>query len=245
MALMNKYNIKSEGELISGCIRKYNKLHKRRQHDLSQEVKRQYREIRATYRTHFFGEILCLAKSDKEQHQLDDAEDETDSNYDYNVGTSNRICLGAQNLKTNIERSFNDYKTLEGGEQKEEEIVVLQEEEENDDDDDDDDLEWVEKVATSTDFISGRTCPSEDLNSSIRIYAWKLAATYYMASYSPKFRQNEVKHSRGSQLFVLFSFPWIVADVIYSGLRYHQDQVESKSQNQPFLMKISNVKEDC
>ena len=43
VALMNQYKIKSEAEVATGCILKYHKLHKRRRHDVSEEVRRQFR----------------------------------------------------------------------------------------------------------------------------------------------------------------------------------------------------------
>merc|ERR1711865_459443 len=58
--LMNQYKIKSEGELGTGCILKYHKLHKRRRHDVSEEVRRHFRNIRKQFRSEVFTAVHHL-----------------------------------------------------------------------------------------------------------------------------------------------------------------------------------------
>lgn len=82
LELMNQYKIKSEGEVTTGCILKYHKLHKRRRHDISEEVRRQFRCIRKFFRSEFFTAVyhlvygnqgyLCDGEDDNEQDVSDE-----------------------------------------------------------------------------------------------------------------------------------------------------------------------------
>eukprot|EP00957_Ditylum_brightwellii_P193438 14729356-Ditylum_brightwellii.AAC.1 len=54
---MNKYKVKCEGELVTGCIKKFHRLDKRRQHDLCEAIRRQFRELRNTTRKTFFCKV--------------------------------------------------------------------------------------------------------------------------------------------------------------------------------------------
>jgi len=63
MSMMNKYKIHSEGEILTGCISKFHKLHKRKQHKLAEEVRYQCRELYKSYRRDFLKEILLQVKS--------------------------------------------------------------------------------------------------------------------------------------------------------------------------------------
>ena len=60
LELMNQYRIKSEGEIVTGCILKWHKLHKRRRHDIAEEVRRQFRAIRKLFRSEFFTAVYHL-----------------------------------------------------------------------------------------------------------------------------------------------------------------------------------------
>ena len=62
LELMNQYKIKSEGEVVTGMILKYHKLHKRRRHDVSEEVRRQFRSIRKTFRCEYFTALHHLVQ---------------------------------------------------------------------------------------------------------------------------------------------------------------------------------------
>lgn len=66
ISLMNRYKIHSEGELLTGCIRKFHKWNKRRQHDMLEEVKRQCRQLRRECRESFLLEIVSICIEDFE-----------------------------------------------------------------------------------------------------------------------------------------------------------------------------------
>jgi RNA-dependent RNA polymerase len=67
--LMNKYTIQSEGELFTGCIRKYHKLHKKKQFSIAEEVRRSCRELRKEYRQWFFDCVLNFVGGPPELNQ--------------------------------------------------------------------------------------------------------------------------------------------------------------------------------
>lgn len=76
MTLMSKYQLHSEGELLTGCIRKYHRLNKRRRHDLCEEIKSQCRELWKGQRRLFFKQALTLShpelgSEDFDEEQLD------------------------------------------------------------------------------------------------------------------------------------------------------------------------------
>jgi RNA-dependent RNA polymerase len=56
--VMNKFGLRSEGEVMTGFVRKYHRLHKRRRHEISEEIKRECREIRKGHRLIFFEKVL-------------------------------------------------------------------------------------------------------------------------------------------------------------------------------------------
>ncbi|KAL3913797.1 MAG: hypothetical protein SGILL_006353 [Bacillariaceae sp.] len=74
--IMNKYKIQSEGELFTGCIRKYHKLHKKKQFSIAEEVRRSCRELRQEYRRWFFDSVFNFIGGPLEPGQAsDDSED--------------------------------------------------------------------------------------------------------------------------------------------------------------------------
>lgn len=88
---MNKYNIRSEGEVATGCIRKFHKLHKKRQHNFADDIRRRTKMIRRKFRTSFFHKVLQLVRSEMvgfdngalhgdggEQDEAQDLEDDDD-----------------------------------------------------------------------------------------------------------------------------------------------------------------------
>lgn len=148
LSLMHKYQIRSEGEIMTGCILKYHKLHKRRRHDVSQEVQREIQQLCRDSRAEFFSEVWRYI------HRSDD-----------------------------VSTSEDESELLEAS---------------------DEELEWVEEAVLGTATTSNARLARE--------YARKLAAVYYMESYSPEMHWQESN-------YVIFSFPWVVAaDVIHSGL---------------------------
>lgn len=148
LELMNQYKIKSEGEVATGCILKYHKLHKRRRHDISEEVRRQFRSICSSFRLEFFTAVSYLVNGNTRFFSFDD--------------------------------NFVD-------------DVIL-----------DEDLEWIEAAATGV-----PNSASEEMNHKARCWSWRLAAAYYVATYSNS------THDVSSNS-VLFSFPWVVAADVMS-----------------------------
>jgi hypothetical protein len=61
MQVMNKYELRNEGELATGCIRKYQSLNKNRQHEVAEEVRRHGRDIYRSHRTNFFHHVYLIA----------------------------------------------------------------------------------------------------------------------------------------------------------------------------------------
>ena len=61
LKLMRKYHVRSEGEIITGCIRKFHKLHKKKQHDISELVRLSCKELRENYQDAFFDVVVDLA----------------------------------------------------------------------------------------------------------------------------------------------------------------------------------------
>lgn len=68
--VMNKYKVRSEGEVHTGCIRKYHKSHKKRQRDISEEIRRWCRDIRSYHRKEFFATVVTLARESFEQEGI-------------------------------------------------------------------------------------------------------------------------------------------------------------------------------
>jgi hypothetical protein len=196
VTMMNRYKISSEGELFTGCIRKFHKYHKKRQHEFSEAVRRECRELRKEHRSNFFRQVLKIATSSLGE----------DSNLPQAVArASHHDEDSSQDVREGIVAVSVD------DEAENEEI-----EEESEDEDEEvntDGLEWVEQLATDTSLAPEGY--SRDLM--IRKAAHRLAAAYYMSTYSPDLRWRQ-KGSTGSNL-ALFSFPWIVADVIACGLQ--------------------------
>lgn len=72
MKLMCKYDLQCEGELLTGCIQKYHKLDKKRQHDLSETVRTQCRELRSNHRRSFFLFVLYTVCPKLKDNIVDD-----------------------------------------------------------------------------------------------------------------------------------------------------------------------------
>ena len=152
--LMSKYNLQCEGELLTGCIRKYNKLDKKRQHDLSETVRTQCRELRSNHRRSFFMFVLYTVCPELEENVDDETED-----------------------------SWVDY---------------------------------VEAAVIGKALLPEGDYFSEQETRDFVILARKLAAAYYIATYNPEIWWEDAHQINRS---ILFSFPWIVADVIAAGLQ--------------------------
>ena len=76
ISLMIKYRIHSKGELLTGCIIKYHRLNKQRQNDLAEEVRRQCRVHRKTFRDNFFWKVrsfvVCANNNDDNNEMTED-----------------------------------------------------------------------------------------------------------------------------------------------------------------------------
>jgi RNA-dependent RNA polymerase len=215
VTMMNRYKINSEGELFTGCIRKYHKYHKKRQHEFSEAVRRECRELRNEHRSIFFRQVLKIATSSIDE----------DRNQSQSVADESRLLTEFDKLMLSGQDATGAGESIAG--------VVVQDMEEEEEDEEDEDveeeaedeevgtetLEWVEELATTTSMVP----EGSSRDRKIRKAAHRLAAAYYMSTYSPEGRWRQ-QGSTGSSL-ALFSFPWIVADVIACGL--HQT-VESR-----------------
>lgn len=177
LAVMKKYKIRSEGELFTGCIRKFHKLHKRRQHDLSEDVRRRCRAIRSDHRFLFFSTVLTLVQ-DNNSHE-DTSTFEAVVTADYNGDDVD-----------------SDYGDEEGSQRSETENQASEEQ-----------LAHAELVATRNELDATSLSPYDRM---VRTMAFRLAAAYYINTYSLSFRDDHAA--------ALFSFPWIVEDVILAGL---------------------------
>ena len=76
ISLMNQYKIKCEGEIVTGCVMKFHKLHKRRRYDISEEIRRQFRSICKEFRLEFYRAVFHLTDGNLSYFDDDDAEDE-------------------------------------------------------------------------------------------------------------------------------------------------------------------------
>ena len=149
LELMNQYKVKSEGEVATGCILKYHKLNKRRRHDVTEEVRRQFRSIRKTFRAEYFSAVYHLVHDN---------------------------------------------------------TAFFSDEETEDEDVADEALEWIEAASTGI-----PTSVGEETVSKVKRLSCRLAAAYYITTYSPEWHD-----CRSRQVF--YSFPWVVAaDVMAHG----------------------------
>ena len=202
LELMNKYGIRSEGEVATGCMRKFNKLQKKRQHEFAEEVRRRVREIRQRFRVGFFRKVLQLARKECEL-----------ADYHDNIRTSARQT--EEGAESDDSEDEEDEEYLD---ENEEDILWSEQEydtdeDEVDEDGVDEDVAWVERVATArgAHVVVDKPGASRPFGQDcIRRWAGHLAAAYYEATYSPELRWRFRDHT-----VLLFSFPWVVAgDVI-------------------------------
>jgi RNA-dependent RNA polymerase len=207
--LINKYKLSSEGELLTGCIRKYHKLNKKRSHQFAEDVRRQSRELRRKYRSAFFQKVLKIVDVDWSKNRptaeshADDALHELASDMGRTTSTAEQ-----DDASVDLDASSSD-----------DDLLVDQDDcEEEDEEPDEELLKWVKDLATSRD-VSRNGSTREAF---ARGTAQQLAAAYYMATYSPALRFG----GRDRRL-ALFSFPWVVADVIAFGM------LEAESSSEP------------
>ena len=185
-ALMNKYKLYSEGEILTGLMRKYHRLNKRRRHDVSEEVRRCSRELRKAFRVSFFLKVWELVNGVGGGQGLIDL-----------AGQESGF-VNQETLPSSAER-LSDTETIS-----EESIDLI--------------VEKLTKLILSTDSSASRTTDGGEVYR-VQSFARKLAAAYYVATYSPEIRRRHLGHSGDEQ--ALFSFPWIVADVISCGMNLY------------------------
>jgi hypothetical protein len=70
LMVANKYGIRSEGELFTGCVRKFHKLHTKNQSVIAEECRRAFRQIQHIHRRFFFESVLELAL-ERDDHSSD------------------------------------------------------------------------------------------------------------------------------------------------------------------------------
>ena len=191
---MNKYGIRSEGEAATGCIRKFHRLHKKRQHEFAEDVRRRVRAIRRKYRIAFFRKVVQLVRSETE-------------------GFATGSLLG-DGSEVQENRDDEDYDDEDYDDDEADDDVFVQDDDAMDDDEEE--IQWAEQVATAGTRISADD--KHDIlyhqTAGIRKWAGRLAVAYYDATYSPQLRWRE-----RDKKMVLFSFPWlVVGDVIAYGM---------------------------
>ena len=190
LQLMNTHGVRAEGEVYTGCIRKYHRLHKKRQHEFSQDIRRRYGLLRAQHRRLFFCLVSELAEGRNVQDNL------CAGNRGYatsNPGEVNSDEGAAE--ESDSEEEPEDFRTLIHR-------LITDEDEELDQK-----LKWAEDVALSTTI----TRHGDSNESRLKRVAFSLAGAWYEATHNPD-SQSEESWTR------LFSFPWIVADVIARGV---------------------------
>ncbi|KAG7371402.1 RNA-dependent RNA polymerase [Nitzschia inconspicua] len=157
--MMNKYRLHSEGELFTGCIRKYHKLNKKKQHSIAEEVRRTCRELKQKHRHWFFETVLLFVGPPPHLHELETGDpSQTEKNEDEVVGR-------------------------------------------------------VEEVAVCLNATASNGLSAWEI--AARRSAFLLAGASYVSVYSPARVDGMERWNRTS---ALFSFPWLVADVIHAGI---------------------------
>lgn len=191
--VMNKHELHNEGELATGCIRKFQALHKHRQHEVAEEVRRQGRQIYREGRTRFFRHVLNIVHATKVVCGLSSV---LNSSVPDSPSGEESMVLAMQEMSISDGRQTSFGIVLDKG--------VL---ESSSSEHSKERLHWVESVATTERVVPPVLFSEEWI---ARLVARKLAAAYYLASYSP-WRETGTK-------VLLFGFPWLVSDVIACGM---------------------------
>lgn len=203
LQILGKFAIRSEGEASTGCIRKYHKLQKKRQHDFCEEIRRSVRKLRRKYRKAFFRKVLVLVAKERDAYVLDSVlELESPRNVD----------------NEQFEDAEDDFNSDVG-----DSALFAEGEYDSDDEQEDDEqfIEWAERIVTARRAIVPDAENDElmELFPADWIRKWSrfLAAGYYDAVYSPELA------SWNSERRGLFSFPWIVIGDVISCLMVEWD----------------------
>lgn len=195
MKVMRKYGIQNEGEFSTGCIRKFEKANKNRQHDVAEEVRRQGREIDREHRATFFRFVLKIANAATFRRGAETQRGNPSSSSGLESMRSIEVAVLELEQSANV-RGPSGFIQLDSDALNRTEAEFT-----------DDDLDWVERVTTSESHIEFDVFSREWM---VLTIARKLAAAYYMVTYAP---WRETAHG-----ILLFGFPWIVSDVFACAL---------------------------
>ena len=165
--LMNRYKIHSEGEILTGCIRKFHRWNKKRQHDLAEEVKRQCSQLRRNCRDNFLRHVCKVCVND----------------FESKIGES----LDEDKYHKILERI---------------EAIILETSLKISNDSSSEEVEFF------TDCEAAKMC----------LFARKLASAYYEVTYNPDFVFGALDENQTAEQTILFSFPWVVADIFAFGV---------------------------
>lgn len=196
LQVMNTHRVRGEGEVCTGCIRKYHKLHKKRQHEFAQDIRRRHGLIHRQHRQLFFRLVVVLANERYEDGG------------NFPKGQEGRAWLDPDYIGTVVESAdrqdmddTSDVGSVEplDSESDEEMIHRLFVEESECLDED---VKWVQEVVLSS---KNEAIHGELKESLVVQVAFALAGAWYEAAYCPELQTGTT---------LLFSFPWIVADVI-------------------------------
>ena len=164
---MNRYKIHSEGEILTGCIRKFHRWNKKRQHDLAEEVKRQCSQLRRNCRDNFLRHVCKVCVND----------------FESKIGES----LDEDKYHKILERI---------------EAIILETSLKISNDSSSEEVEFF------TDCEAAKMC----------LFARKLASAYYEVTYNPDFVFGALDENQTAEQTILFSFPWVVADIFAFGV---------------------------
>jgi RNA dependent RNA polymerase len=192
MKVMHQYELRNEGELYTGCIRKLNSIRKSRPHEIAEEVRRHAREIYFESRSSFFRSVLEIVRASRVVFESGLVLPPPGF---ASQGDAHSISQGENRRALPYIRT--DFVQLQNR-------GLLAEPEP-------DELVGVEEMATSDNVNLFEAEPRAWM---VRTVARKLAAAGYMVTYSP-FRETQVD-------LALFGFPWIVADVMACGIAEHE-----------------------
>lgn len=180
LEIMNKYKLRGEGEICTGFLRKFNKLNKKRQHRLREEVQQSYAFLQSRHRESFFQKVMDLALGKRRSGR-------------------------GETFLDALEEEDSGEEALSG-----EEVSSI----------DEDDGQSIENIKS---IVTDSSTYSKD-GHLIRQIAFGLAAAYYENTYMG---DEDDEGTWGERRFRLFSFPWLVADVIKRCVVEHLDSDES------------------
>jgi len=109
VGLMKQFNIKCEGEIVTGCVLKYHKLNERRRHEVAQEIKRRFLAIRSDFRAQFFHAVKRLVDGGVDYFLLDEEENEeefVDTSWIEEAAVTNASWKSLETRERSLARTF-------------------------------------------------------------------------------------------------------------------------------------------